>query len=188
MAGSLTVDIFLSVDGWAGSDGLPGYFGYLGPELEEWITAEAEASQSVLLGRRTYEVLAGLPEEVRDEGWHRLTRLPKVVFSKTLTSVSWPNTRICKGDLVDEVQAMKNASDVPLRTMGSLSLARQLIGAGLVDRLRLMVFPLIAGPFGREAGFEGVDCADLELVSHRALDARVLLVEYRPTGRDIPRV
>ena len=103
MAGSLTVDIFLSVDGWAGSDGLPGYFGYLGPELEEWITAEAEASQSVLLGRRTYEVLAGLPEEVRDEGWHRLTRLPKVVFSKTLTSVSWPNTRICKGDLVDEV-------------------------------------------------------------------------------------
>jgi dihydrofolate reductase len=188
MTGSLTVDIFLSVDGWAGSDGLPGYFGYLGPDLEEWIAAEGDAPQSVILGRRTYQMLAELPEEFRDEGWHRLTRLPKVVFSRTLTSVSWPNTRICAGDLAHEVQAMKDASDVPLRTMGSLSLARQLVGAGLVDRLRLMVFPLVAGPFGREAAFEGVNSADLELVSHRVLDGRVLLVEYRPTGHDIPRV
>jgi dihydrofolate reductase len=83
---------------------------------------------------------------------------------------------------------MKDASDVPLRTMGSLSLARQLVRAGLVDRLRLLVFPLVAGPFGREAAFEGVKSADLELVGHRVLDGRVLLVEYRPTGHDIPRV
>jgi hypothetical protein len=47
VASTLTVDIFISVDGWAGSEGLPGYFGYSGPELEEWITTEAVAPQLV---------------------------------------------------------------------------------------------------------------------------------------------
>jgi len=58
---------------------------------------------------------------------------------------------------------------------------------GLVDRLRLMTFPLLVGASGREPVFADATSADLELVDHRALDARVLLVEYRPTGRDIPR-
>ena len=82
---------------------------------------------------------------------------------------------------------MKDGGEVPLRTMGSLSVARQLVDVGLVDRLRLMIFPLIAGPSGREAAFQGIASADLELVDHQALDGRVLLVEYRPTGKDIPR-
>jgi dihydrofolate reductase len=71
--------------------------------------------------------------------------------------------------------------------MGSLSVVRQLCGAGLVDRLRLMTFPLLVGTSGREAAFADVAPADLELVDHRVLDGRVLLVEYRPTGRGIPR-
>ncbi len=187
MGSIVTVDVFLSVDGWAGSDGLPGYFGYLGPELEEWIAAEGAARQVLVMGRKTYEVLAGVPEEVRDEGWNRMSALDKVVFSRTLTQADWPNTRICRGDLAEEIRALKAASDVPLRTVGSLSVARRLLAAGLVDRLRLMVFPLLAGPSGREAMFEGVDSADLELVGHRALDGRVLLTEYRPTGKDVPR-
>jgi dihydrofolate reductase len=187
MGSILAVDIFLSVDGWAGSDGLPGYFGYLGPELEEWITTELAAPQLVVMGRRTYEALAGLPNEARDESWHRMNQLDKVVFSRTLQQVDWPNTRICALDLVEEIRRMKADSDVPLRTMGSLSVARQLTAAGLVDRLRLMTFPLIAGDAGREAAFANMASADLELVDHRALDGRVLLVEYRPTGKDIPR-
>src|SRR5262249_61695513 len=138
--------------------------------LAERTAAWAAAPQLVVMGRRTYEALAGLPEEGRDEGWDRMSQLEKVVFSRTLTQVSWPNTRICSGDLVEEVRAMKAGSDVPLRTMGSFSLARQLLGAGLVDRLRLMIFPLVAGPSGREATFRGMDSADLELVDHRALD------------------
>ena len=187
MGTSLTVDVFVSVDGWAGSDGLPGYFGYLGPELAEWINAETAAPQVVVMGRRTYELLAGLPEEFRDEGWHRMSRLDTVVFSRTLRQVSWPNTRLCSGSLVDEVRAMKDGGEVPLRTMGSLSVARQLVDGGLVDRLRMMIFPLIAGPPGREPAFQDMASADLELVDHQALDGRVLLVEYRPTGKDIPR-
>lgn len=187
MTSELIVDIFVSVDGWAGSDGLPGYFGYLGPDLEAWIASEGALPQVVILGRRTYQMLAGLPEEARDDGWNRLTALDKVVFSRTITDGDWPHSRICSDDLVEEVRALKESSQTPLRTMGSLSIGRQLLDAGLVDRLRLMTFPLVAGPPGREPAFDGMASADLELVSHRVLDNRLLLIEYRPTGNDIPR-
>jgi dihydrofolate reductase len=187
MGNVLTVDIFVSVDGWAGSNGLPAFFGYPGPELAEWITAELAAPQLLVMGRRTYEALAALPDEARDESSRRMDELDKVIFSRTLQQTVWPNTRICGQDLVGEIRRMKADSDVPLRTMGSLSVARQLIGAGLVDRLRLTTFPLIAGGSGREAAFANVASSDLELIDHRVLDGRVLLLEYRPTGRDIPR-
>jgi len=95
MKSTLTVDLFISLDGWAGSAGLPGYFGYLGPGLEEWITTELAAPQIIVMGRRTYEALAGLPDEARDASWERMTQLDKVVFSTTLRHSEWPNTRIC---------------------------------------------------------------------------------------------
>ncbi len=183
----LTVNLFLSADGWARGATSPGYFGYFGPELEKWITTELAQPQLVILGRRTYEALAGLPEEARDESSQRMTELSKVVFSGTLAKASWPNTRICHDDLATEVRRLKSEGEVPLRTMGSLSVVRQLCGAGLVNRLRLMTFPLVAGTSGREAAFADVAPADLELAGHQVLDGRVLLVEYRPTGRDIPR-
>lgn len=182
----LMADVFVSVDGWARGVTSPGYFGYFGPELEKWINAELAEPRLVVFGRRTYEALAGLPEQARDDSWRRMTELDKVVFSRTLASASWPNTRV-RPDLVAEVGRLKDESDVPLRTMGSLSVVRQLCGAGLVDRLRLMTFPLLAGTSGREATFADAAPADLELVDHQVLDGRILLVEYQPTGRDIPR-
>ena len=140
------------------------------------------------MGRKTYELLAELPEQARDDGWRQVTATDKVVFSTTLQEASWANTRICSDDPADEVRRMKaDDSGLALRTTGSLSVARQLIGAGLVDRLRLMTFPLIAGDEGREAFFAQMTSADLELVDHRILDRRLLLIEYRPTGNDIPR-
>jgi riboflavin biosynthesis pyrimidine reductase len=64
---------------------------------------------------------------------------------------------------------------------------QQLLNAGLVDRLRLMVFPLLVGPSGRESVFDGVGESDLALTGERVLDGRILLAEYAPTGRPIPR-
>ncbi|MFE3589062.1 dihydrofolate reductase family protein [Streptomyces niveus] len=183
----LTVDVFLSADGWAGAEDSPGFFGYDGPELAEWIATASALPQLVVFGRRTYEALAGLPEEARDESWRRMSELNAVVFSRTLETASWPNTRVCRGDLVAEVGRLKAESEVPLRTMGSLSIARQLLDAGLVDRLRLMTFPLLLGASGREPFFAGAAAGELELVGSQVLDGRVLLIEYRPTGRDIPR-
>jgi dihydrofolate reductase len=183
----VTVDVFLSVDGWAGSANSPGYFGYPGAELQQWIDAELENPQVVLLGRRTYEILAALPAEAIDESTRRMLATETIVFSRTLAAVDWPNARICRDDAVGHVEHLKTVAHAPLRTMGSLSIARQLLTAGLVDRLRLMTFPLLAGPDGREPFFVDMPCADLGLIDHRVLDGRILLAEYAPTGRDIPR-
>ncbi len=186
MASELTVEILVSVDGWAGSDGLPGYFGYLGPELEAKFAAELAKPQVLIMGRRTYDILAGLPDEAKDDSWERMSQLDTVVFSRTLEQAAWPNTRICREDLIEEIRRLK-AGDVPLRLQGSLSLVRQLLAAREVDRLRLLIFPLIAGKSGREWFFADLAAADLELVDSQVLDGRILMVDYRPTGNDIPR-
>ena len=188
MGTTLTVDLFISADGFAGSDGLPGYFGYLGPDLETWIATESAAPHTVLMGRRTYDVLASLPQEHRDQSWEAMTRLPTVVFSRTLTAVDWPGARLHGNDAVEEVTRLKTSDDVPpLRTTGSLSVARQLMAAGVVDRLRLLTFPLLAGAAGREPAFSGAASAELQLIDTRVLDGRIHLAEYQPTERDIPR-
>ena len=92
MASSLTVDMFVSVDGWAGSDGLPAYFGYLGADLQEWIMAELAAPQLVVMGRRTYQALASLPQEAHGKSWGRTAELGKVVFSRTLNHAACRRT------------------------------------------------------------------------------------------------
>jgi dihydrofolate reductase len=188
MSTTVPIDLFVSVDGWAGSDGsLPGYFGYLGPDLEKWIAAERAAPQISIMGRRTYELFARLPEQHRDEGWEQTTQQQTVVFSRTLTRVDWSNARVCSDDPAQEIGRLKANSDVAMRTIGSPSVARQLVSAGIADRIRLMTFPLLAGDAGRELAFTNVASAELELLDHRVLDGRVVLIEYRPTGKDIPR-
>ena len=187
MTSTLTVELLISIDGWAGSDGLPGFFGYLGADLQAWIDAESAVPHVALMGRTTYTVLSDLPDEAKDDGWRQMTERETVVFSTTLTQLDWPNARICADDLTGEVRRLKDSSDIELRTLGSLSIVRQLLDAGLVDRLRLVVFPLIAGPPGREWAFADMASADFELVDQRVLDGRVLVIDYHPTGRDIPR-
>ena len=185
MASSLTVDMFVSVDGWAGSDGLPAYFGYLGADLQEWIMAELAAPQLVVMGRRTYEVLAGLPREAHGTSWGRTAELDKVVFSRTLNDAAWPNTRICSGDAVDQIRGMKGrqhsaahlGEPVPGRPA-----PRPAWSTGSTDDL-----PPDRRASGRDAALADMVSADLELAGHRVLVGRVLLVEYRPTGKDIPR-
>jgi dihydrofolate reductase len=118
----LTVDIFLSVDGWAKGD--QAYFGYFGPELAEWISMELARPQLVLFGRRTYEALANASQAPENAPDDRMAALDKVVFSRTLTTTTWPNTRVCAEDLVTEVGRLKREGDVPLRTIGSLSVAQ----------------------------------------------------------------
>src|ERR1700744_2005125 len=129
---SLTADLFISVDGWARGEHSPGYFGYFGADLENWISDELARPQRVLMGRLTYTALAGLPVEHRDEGYIRMAQLPTTVFSRTLTTAEWPNATIESGDAVESVRALKSSSDVPLRTMGSLSIVKQLLNAGIV--------------------------------------------------------
>ena len=102
------------------------------------------------------------------------------MFSRTLQAVSWPHATI-SDDLVGTVGQLK-AGDTDLRTIGSLSLVSQLLQAGLVDRLRLLVFPLIIGETGQEPAFAQLPDIGLDLVGQSMLDQRIVLLEYRPSG------
>jgi dihydrofolate reductase len=176
----LTADLFVSLDGFARADGAGPYFDYGGPELDEWIRAELDKPQVIVFGRVTYGLLALMSSSGADAVSQRLTALPKVVVSSTLSEpLEWANTRLVTGDAVETLPALKRDSEVPLRTMGSVSLVRNLIDAGLVDRLRLMVFPLTCGSAGSEHISEGARLTRLHLEHTRLLDGRIVLLEYR---------
>ncbi len=119
---------------------------------------------------------------MRDEGWKRTTTTPGWLFSCTLEATDWPGLEIVRDDLVDFVRELKRTDGPELRTLGSLSLVRQLLAAGLVDRLKLVVCPLILPQTGIEPIFQGLSDIGFDLLSSRILDGRVLLLEYRPTG------
>lgn len=178
----LLVDVLVSLDGSARGARSPGYFGYGGPDLDRWIADQDATPHVQLLGRTTYDVLDGLPAEARDEGYDRMTRTPSIVFSRTLDAVTWPGATLHAGDAAEEVARLKAGDGPDLRTVGSLSLARSLLAAGLVDRLRLLVFPLVLGESGDEPFFAGTGDLGLELLRTEVLDGTTVLTEYRPAG------
>jgi dihydrofolate reductase len=124
----------------------------------------------------------GLPAEVLDEGWKTMTTMPGWLFSRTLEATDWPGLKIVRDDLVGFVRQLKQTDGTELRTLGSLSLVRQLLTAGLVDRLKLVICPLVLPQTGVEPTFEGLPDIGFDLLSSRVLDGRVLLLEYRPAG------
>src|SRR5262245_47365001 len=178
----LVCELIVSLDGFAASQRSPGYFGYFGPDFADWIKTNTAVPHRTLIGRRTYELLGRLPAEVRDEGWEKTTSTPGWLFSHTLKATDWPGLKVVHDDLVGFVRELKRTDGPELRTLGSLSLVRQLLVAGLVDRLKLVVCPLILPQTGIEPTFEGLPDMGFDLFSTRVLDGRVLLLEYRPTG------
>ena len=108
--------------------------------------------------------------------------MPKVVFSSTLQGpLPWPNSTLVSGDAVEAVKDMKEKGTRSLSTLGSLSLCRSLLNAGLVDRFRLVVFPVITGRTGRERIYDGYPDVSLEMVDSRTFDGRLQLLDYIPT-------
>jgi dihydrofolate reductase len=119
--------------------------------------------------------------EVRDPWVTRMWKMPATVVSSTLEGpLDWPDATVVSGDAVDIVARLKEESEVPLRSHGSLSLNRALMAAGLVDRLQVTLFP-ITGQTGLGPIFQGAADFDLELIEHRTLDGHVQELVYRPT-------
>jgi dihydrofolate reductase len=111
-----------------------------------------------------------------------LAAVPKVIFSSILRApLAWPNSELVAGDAVEAVTEMKRTGTGPLSTLGSLSLCRSLPTAGLVDRFRLVVFPVITGRTGRERIYDGYPDVSLEMVDSRTFDGRLQLLDCIPT-------
>jgi dihydrofolate reductase len=177
----LTADLFISLDGFASGVKQPAYFGYFGQDLGDWVRDQLAQPQVIVMGRVTYAALAGFSASATDELSVTMSNTPKLVFSSTLKEpLAWKNTRLVQGAVADEISALKQQTGDPLRTMGSVSLVKSMMQIGLVDRLRLIVFPVILGAVGREPIFAGYPQGRLELIDTKVLDSRLVLLEYRP--------
>jgi dihydrofolate reductase len=189
MTATYTFDVFSSLDGFgAASADWPGYWGKQGPELLDHRLHLFGGEQRMVFGATTFrqfvQMLASSTEEseVRDPWVDRMRSLPATVVSTTLREpLEWPDATVVSGDAVDVVARMKQESEVPLRSHGSLSMNRALMAAGLVDRVQVTIFPVITGRTGTDPVFRDAADFDLELLESRTLDGHVQEVVYRPT-------
>jgi dihydrofolate reductase len=111
-----------------------------------------------------------------------MVSLPAIIVSNTLEGpLDWADGTVVRGDAVDVVARLKEESEVPLRSHGSLSMNRALMAAGLVDRVQVTIFPVITGQTGDDPIFQGAADFDLELIESRTLDRNTQVLTYRPT-------
>ncbi len=177
----LLADFITSLDGYAAAEGWPGWWGLEGPEYLAWLGDQPEADYTILMGATTYRVMSRFAAE-GEPGTDALAGMSKVVFSSTLSEpLSWANTQLVTRDAVEAVREMKTTGSKSMRTIGSLTLCRSLLSAGLVDRFRVVVFPVITGSSGRERIYDGYPDVALEMINSRTFDGRIQLLEYIPT-------
>ena len=150
------------------------------------------------MGANTYRLMSGFAggetpagtdefnadEEASLDG---LTRASKVVFSTSLEApLTWANATLVRDDAIDVVRTMKETEADLMSTIGSISLCRSLLRAGLVDRFRVVMFPVITGATGAERIYDGYPDVALEMIDNRTFDGRIQLVEYRPRVLEHP--
>ena len=184
----LLVDFITSLDGYASGEGWPGWWGLQGPEYLQWEKERPDRDYTLLMGANTYKIMHGFASAPQDEFGDEekesiatLATTPKVVFSSTLEGpLPWENTVLVSGDAATKVAEMKR-NGTNMSTIGSLSLCRSLIAAGLVDRFRVVMFPVITGKTGSERIYDGYPDVALKMISSRTFDGSIQLVEYVPT-------
>jgi dihydrofolate reductase len=190
MTATYTFDVFASLDGYGSYSELGdwgGYWGKQGPEFLDRRLAAYDTEQRMVLGANTFrqfvQMLGSSTEgSALDPVNARMRSMPTTVVSTTLEGpLDWPDATLASGDAVDVVARLKDESEVPLRSHGSLSMNRALMAAGLVDRVQLTLFPVITGQTGEDPIFQGAADFDLELIESRTLDGHIQELIYRPT-------
>ena len=189
MTSTYTFDVYCSLDGFGsyGDDGdWGGYWGKEGDEFLAHRLVVLSEQQRLVLGANTFrqwtQLLGPIDESELDPVNRRMKTMPTTVVSTTLTGpLDWPDATLVNGDAVDVIARLKEESDVPLRSHGSLSMNRALMGAGLVDRVQVTIFPVITGQTGVEPIFQDAADFDLELIESQTFDGRIQELVYRPT-------
>jgi len=138
--------------------------------------AELQNSDAQLLGRKTYEGFASAWPTMEGTGefGEKMNSMPKFVVSTTLKDPEWNNTTVLSGDLADEVGKLKQQFEGDILVAGSAQLVQSLLAGGLIDELRLMVFPVVLGA-GKRLFAGGADATALKLVETRQTGAVAIL-------------
>ena len=178
----LLVDFITSLDGYGAAEGWPGWWGLQGPEYLAWLGEQPEAGYTVLMGATTYRLMSGLAGE-GEPGTEALAAMSKIVFSRGLQEpLAWANTQLVRRDAAQFVRELKDDEAASsMRTIGSLTLCRSLLEAGLVDRFRVVVFPVITGSTGSDRIYDGYPDVALDMITSRTFDGRIQLLEYVPS-------
>ena len=180
----IIASLFISLDGVVEEPG-DWHFPYFNDEMGEAVGAVLATADTLLLGRRTYDDHAGAWPEREAEGGEDaefakvLGDARKLVVSHQRLELSWRNTEQLQGDLVEAVTALKNEPGGNIAMSGSISVVRQLLAAGLLDELRLLVHP-IAVRKGMRLFDEGDSPIPLELLSSQTFSTGVLSLVYGP--------
>lgn len=189
----LVVNEFLSLDGVMQAPGLPdedtenGFRhggwqqAYFDEQFAEAVNRTIAAADSMLLGRRTYDIFAGYWPKSNEEMARPLNAMTKYVVSRTRQSVDWQNSVLIKGDVAPEVARLKKQPGKNIIVFGSGRLVPTLLRHGLVDELQLLVHPLILGN-GKRLFDEPLDRQNLRLVESRTTPKGVFIASYRPAG------
>ncbi len=178
---------FVTLDGVvqdpAGNEGfrVGGWVGRVGDKgreaTDKVLLDQALGTEAVLLGRRSYEFLAGLWPSRSGELADRLNGLPKYVVSATLEDPEWSNSTVLRGEVVSEVSKLKQELNGEINVIASFQLGRTLIEHDLVDELRLMVFPVVLGAGERLFG-ETSDKKPVRLLDTRLVGDSVAYLAY----------
>jgi dihydrofolate reductase len=156
---------------------------YFNDEIGAELGSQMAAADTMLLGRVTYEKFAAYWADMGSDVpfADAINGIPKLVASKTLEKVDWQNTTLIKGNLIDRLTELKQQPGKDIITSGSATLVGSLLHAGLLDELRLLVYPVVVGR-GRRLFENGAEQMPLELIASRTLGNGVLSLTYAPSG------
>jgi dihydrofolate reductase len=138
---SVTLDGYVAGPGGEGDWGLPGEH----PDVHAWKLASLRQAGTHIMGRVTYEQMAAHWPTATDDYAAFMNNLPKVVFSKTLPTAEWPSSRIARGDLTEEIAALKSESGGDIFAHGGATFVQALSRLGLIDEYRLVILPVALG-------------------------------------------
>lgn len=172
----IIVSEFVSLDGVVENPGWT--FPYWNDEIRDFKAEEDAITDSLLLGRVTYEMFAAAWPESEDEGAERMNSMPKYVVSSTLERADWNNTTIIKGNVIESIRALQQGDGQGFLVYGSPTLVQTLIANNMVDSLRLLVYPVVLGE-GLRLFHDGTT-ATLKLVENRLLSGGVAAMVYEP--------
>ena len=171
---------YLSLDGvfeepghWSGP--------FFNDEAAEFKLAELQASDALLLGRKTYEGFAAAWPSMTDEAGfaEKMNSMPKYVVSSTLDRVEWPGSRLVQGDLAAEVRKLKEEPGKDLLLSGSAQLFNALMQENLIDLYRFMLHPVVLGK-GKRLFSEDVQKRPFELTQTKPFRSGIVILEYEP--------
>ena len=176
----IVAGLFISLDGVVEAPET-WHFPYFNDEMGEAVAAQAAQSDTMLLGRRTYEDFAAYwPNESSEEPFADvMNNTPKLVASTTLDTVEWQNSTLIEGDVAEALTRIKREPGRDISITGSPTLVRSLLKDGVLDELRLLVHPIVVG-HGKRL-FSDTDAPiPLQLVDAKTFSTGVMALTYAP--------